>query len=351
MLIKGLYISVFALSFCLPAQASRTITDQLDRTVTIPDQVSRAVVLQHQTLNITNQLDAMGQIVGVLSDWKKQLGEDYLRLAPSLKDMATPGDLTSVNMESLLKLKPDVVFVTNYAPAEMIKQISDANIPVIGISLRTGSKKELEKLNPTVSDAYEAYSQGLKQGIELIAYVFNKEENGKELIKAAFQYQKLLKDRVGGIELKDRPKCYVTNPDLVTYGSGKFTGVFLETSGAYNVAAPFIKGYKKVSIEEVLKWNPQNILVQNRYPGVIKQIKSSPEWKNIQAVKGGRLYCMPQFAKLWGYPQPEAMAIGEIWLAKKLYPAKFSDIDVEKAVQNYYQKFYRVPYIPSDPAK
>ena len=91
--------------------------------------------------------------------------------------------------------------------------------------------------------------------------------------------------------------------------------------------------------------------MQNRYPGVIKQIKSSPEWKNIQAVKGGRLYCMPQFAKLWGYPQPEAMAIGEIWVAKKLYPAKFSDIDVEKAVQNYYQKFYRVPYIPSDPAK
>lgn len=351
MFIRKALISALAISFCLPALASRTITDQLDRTVVIPDTVNRAVVLQHQTLNIANQLDAMGQIVGVLSDWRKQLGEDYLRLAPSLADMPTPGDLTSVNMESLLKLKPDVVFVTNYAPEEMIKRITEAGIPVIGISLRTGAKKELDKLNPTVADAYEAYSEGLKQGIELIAYVFNKESNGKELVKAAFQYQGLLKERVGNIPQKERPKCYVANPDLVTYGSGKFTGVFLETSGAYNVAAPFIKGYKKVSIEEVLKWNPQNILVQNRYPKVIKQIKEASEWKNVQAVKDGHLFYMPQFAKLWGYPQPEAMAIGEIWLAKKLYPQKFSDINVEKAVQDYYKKFYRVPYVSSEPAK
>ena len=87
--------------------------------------------------------------------------------------MAMPGDLNSVNIESLLELKPDVVFVTNYAPPEMIKQIADTGIPVIAISLRTGSDKD--KLNPTLADEDKAYNEGLTQGIELIAKVFEKE--------------------------------------------------------------------------------------------------------------------------------------------------------------------------------
>ena len=82
------------------ALAERTITDQLNRRVTLPDHIERAVILQHQTVNIANQLDAMGQVVGVLSNWKKQLGADYVRLAPTLPKMGTPGDLTHVNIEA-----------------------------------------------------------------------------------------------------------------------------------------------------------------------------------------------------------------------------------------------------------
>ena len=59
--------------FSTSAFADRVITDQLDRQVTIPDHINRAVVLQHQTLNIAVQLDATKQIVGVLSNWKKKL--------------------------------------------------------------------------------------------------------------------------------------------------------------------------------------------------------------------------------------------------------------------------------------
>lgn len=59
-----------ALSFASPsALAARQITDQLGRQVTIPDNVDRVVVLQHQTLNLLVQLDATKDIVGVLNNW------------------------------------------------------------------------------------------------------------------------------------------------------------------------------------------------------------------------------------------------------------------------------------------
>ena len=344
MKLKSLFIAGLLGSLSFSALADRIITDQLDRKVTIPDHIHRAVVLQHQTLNIAVQLDATKQIVGVLSNWKKQLGKNYVRLAPELENMAMPGDLNSVNIESLLALKPDVVFVTNYAPPEMIKQISDVNIPVVAISLRTGEACEKGKLNPTLTDEDKAYNDGLKQGIELIAEVFEKKQQSNELIKAAFANRKLLADRLGNIPVDKRIRTYMANPDLGTYGSGKYTGLMMEHSGAYNVAAATIKGFKQVSLENVLEWNPAVILVQDRYPDVVLKILNDQGWANIQAVKDKKVLLMPEYAKAWGYPMPEALALGEVWLAKALYPQRFQDVNLDKMVNDYYQKFYRTSY-------
>ena len=47
-------------------------------------------------------------------------------------------------------------------------------------------------------------------------------------------------------------------------------------------------------------------------------------------MKNQRIYLMPEYAKAWGYPMPEALAIGELWLAKQLYPELFADVDLEE---------------------
>lgn len=59
-------------------------TDQIGRRVTVPDTVDRVVVLQHQTLNLLVQMNATDKIVGVMANWKQQLGDGYARLAPEL---------------------------------------------------------------------------------------------------------------------------------------------------------------------------------------------------------------------------------------------------------------------------
>jgi iron complex transport system substrate-binding protein len=53
---------------------------------------------------------------------------------------------------------------------------------------------------------------------------------------------------------------------------------------------------------------------------------------------------MPEYAKAWGYPMPEAMALGELWMAKQLYPERFQDIDMQKEADAYYQEFYHTDY-------
>ncbi|VYS71909.1 ABC transporter substrate-binding protein [Campylobacter ureolyticus] len=87
------------------------IKDQLGREVNLPKEVNRIVVLQHQSLNVLVQIGAKDKIVGVLQSWEKQLASEYKRLFNGIEKLPTPGDLKTINFESILKLKPDVVIV------------------------------------------------------------------------------------------------------------------------------------------------------------------------------------------------------------------------------------------------
>ncbi|WEF30021.1 ABC transporter substrate-binding protein [Klebsiella aerogenes] len=332
--------------FASQAFADRTVTDQLGRQVTLPDHVTRAVVLQHQTLNLLVQLDAGSDIVGVLSSWKKQLGPQFVRFMPNIEQLATPGDLTQVNIESLLALHPQVVFVANYAPQAMIQQIQTAGIPVVAISLRQDAAGEKNKMNPTMADEEQAYNDGLKQGIRLIGEVVERQSQAEALIHYTFTARAQANAPVADIPENQRVRVYMANPDLNTYGSGKYTGLMMKHAGALNVAAATVKGARQVSLEQVLQWNPEVIFVQDRYPQVVKQIERDPQWQAIDAVKNHRVWLMPEYAKAWGYPMPEALAIGELWMAKKLYPSRYQNVDVDAKAQDYYQRFYRVKWTP-----
>ncbi|QJT83086.1 ABC transporter substrate-binding protein [Kosakonia sp. MUSA4] len=340
--ISALILGTVLACTSLFAHADRTITDQLGRQVTLPDHITRAVVLQHQTLNLLVQLHAADDVVGVLSSWKKQLGPEFARFMPGIEKLPTPGDLTQVNIESLLALHPQVVFIANYAPADMIQQIQQAGIPVVAVSLRQDAEGEKNKMNPTMADEENAYNEGLKQGIRLIAEVVDRKQQAEALIDYTFSARAKFNAPVANIAEADKVRVYMANPDLNTYGSGKYTGLMMEHAGAKNVAAATIKGARQVSLEQVIQWNPQVIFVQDRYPEVVKAIENDPGWKNIDAVKNHRVWLMPEYAKAWGYPMPEALAIGELWMAKKLYPARYANVNVDAQAQDYYQRFYRV---------
>ncbi|MFV0575948.1 MAG: ABC transporter substrate-binding protein [Vibrio sp.] len=339
----SLFLSLASL-FSANAFADRTITDQLGREVTIPEQVNRVVVLQHQTLNLLVQLDASQDIVGVMSSWKKQLAPQFARFMPNIENMATPGDLTSVNIESLLALNPQVVFVSNYAPEAMIEKIQNSGVPVVAISLRKDDAGESNQMNPSMKDEEYSYNEGLKQGIRLIADVVDRKVQAEDLIQYTFSQRAQANAPVKDLADNQRTRVYIANPDLNTYGSGKYTGLMVQHAGGFNVAAASIKGARQVSIEQVLAWNPQVIFVQDRYPQVPDQIKQDPQWQNIDAVKNHRVWLMPEYAKAWGYPMPEAMAIGELWMAQKLYPNRYKDVDLDAKANDYYQRFYRTSW-------
>ncbi len=324
------------------AEGTRTVVDQLGRSVTLPAAVHRVVALQHQTLDILLELGAGDRLVGVLRSWHGLI-PGLERIDPALATLPTPGDLTTVNVEALLALHPDVVFVTNYAPAAMVRQIMEAGLPVVAVSLARGEGTDGGQLNRSFADNDRAYAEGLRDGVRLIAEVVGAQAHGERLLDAAFAGRRLAEERTAGIPADRRVRLYMANPDFNTYGTGKYTGVMMARSGGVNVAAE-VRGTTRVSMEDVLRWNPQVIFVQDRYAAVAHQIREDAAWQAVDAVREGRIVVTPEYVKPWGYPLPEAVMLGEPWMAKTLYPDRLADMDLQARADAFYRRFYGVSY-------
>jgi iron complex transport system substrate-binding protein len=135
------------------------------------------------------------------------------------------------------------------------------------------------------------------------------------------------------------PEGLQTEPE----GSQHMLG-FLE-AGAKDAAVCEITyggGMTDVSLEQVLKWDPEVIISWDTTirGGAYEDIISNPGWREIQAVKDGRVYIMPNEPWAWCDRPPGVNRIlGIHWLANLLYPDIY-DIDIIAEVQDFFKNFY-----------
>ena len=91
-----------------------------------------------------------------------------------------------------------------------------------------------------------------------------------------------------------------------------------------------------VTMEQVISWNP-DIIIMGRMNNT-QLVMNDPKWKDINAVKNGKVYVNPNGVMYWDYSS-EGILLLE-YLAKTFYPDKFADLDMKTEVKEYYTKFY-----------
>lgn len=343
---KKIILIIAALVISLQA---RTITDQIGRKVEVPDHVTKVVVLMHQAIDILVQLNAQDKMVGVMDSWEKRLGSNFTGLFPGITKLPKVGNLRTANVEAIAKLHPDVVIVTSYMPRDVIESMSKLKIPVIALSLLKTNMKNSAAYEPVLdkTTADKQYLEGLEQGIEILADVTNTKPQGKKLIAFMEESRAILAKEMKKVKSKKLITAYIANPGLHTYGSGKYTSSFLAHIGAENVAEKAVHGYKQISLEQLYKWNPEYIIVQNRHHKLYEQILSDKLWAKLSAVKNKKVLFMPQYARVWGHPLPEVIALGELYVAKLFYPKALASFDINGRINKFYKEFYRTSYNPA----
>lgn len=303
---------------------TRVITDMSGRKVTIPTKVDKVISLSNNTTVDIYTL-APDKLLGLSFKMKVTAKEYIPDKYFNLPTVGTTSD-GKVDNESILKLKPDIIICSNedeIFPADDIQK--QLNIPVVMI---TTDIDKTDKVYTFLGD------------------ILNEKARAKELS----DYSKKTLDKVKSLVKKipaDKKLSvyYAEMSGLQTDISGNVHTEVLDFAGGKNVAditETKVGSMAQVSMEQVLNWNPQVILVGMAKTDLYSTIKSDSKWANIQAVKDKKVYAIPSIPFNWFDRPPSAVRVlGAEWLANLLYP-DYVKIDIKKEMKTYYEKFFNV---------
>ena len=234
-----------------------------------------------------------------------------------------------VNFEELLKVNPDVIITMGKINETEISQVEE---------MEEQLGKNIIIIDDDINKLDEAY--------KLLGKILGKEEKAGELAK----YSKdVLDDIEKNSELITEDMkvnlYYAEGPDgLQTEPAGSWHGEVMDMVSANNVVKleeEGTVGKSEVSIEQVLAWNPDIIISwDDERGGYYSGILEDPIWKDVQAVKDGEVYEIPNKPFNWlDRPPSVNRVLGLKWLGNLLYPDVYN-YNMRDEVKEFYDKFY-----------
>lgn len=316
-----------------------TIVDHADREVVLPKEVNRVVVTDIYPLAsvLTVFLGSADKLVGIhpvcMSAAKNGLlGELFPEILSADTGFMTGSDL---NIEELLKLEPDVVFCTA-ANSTLIAALENAGITAVGVS---PSKFQY--------DILETYDQW----IALLSQIFPESDKAAEISEYSKEIYERVQQKVADLPDEERKKVLFLfqydDTQMVTSGKNFFGQFWCEAVGAVNAAEEVSADNSNAAItmEQVYGWDPDLIFITNFTPtqpaDLLNNSIGSDDWSTIKAVQNKEVYKLP-LGTYRSYTPSSDTPVTLLWMAQKVYPELFADVDMTAEVRDYYQKLYGV---------
>jgi len=313
------------------AGKTRTVTDSLGNQVQIPEKIKRIADAWGAHNEVVAAVGAGNEIVA--TTLTQDVRPWLYKVAPNLKNANTSFsvDASEINFEELIKTKPDVLFMN--ANEQNAKKAHDVGIPVVQLKIT-----DFNSLEKCVSLTGEVLGDEAKKNADKYnAYLEEK--------------MKMISGRTAKIPKEQKPKVLhiASLSPLTIDGKDALPCLGIEVAGGINVAD--ISGNSKtVSMEQILQWNPDVIILGRILSGNglnntaqisntdADAILKDPDWQKIKAVRDKKVYSNPDGAFTWDrYSAEEALQIQ--WLAKLFNPDLFQDIDMVKETRYFFKTF------------
>lgn len=302
-------------------QTTRWITDLENRKIKIPHPIQRVAAN-----------GALAQMVIMLGGGNKlvatgihlQSNPMLLKIYPQIQDVPAifgpPGGKSEVQLELLVQTHPEVMFGQQDA-------VSNLGIPSLAVSL--------------------LHFEDIKKTILLVGEVLGDSSKQKAL-EFCHYYDSTIQKISQQTSKAQRPKVYYASGEdgLSTEGKNTIASSWIRAAGGTNIAEEKgLTGSKKVSLEQIIQWNPDIIITNSANAHQI--IMRSPQWKDIHAVKKHLVYQSPRGVYLWSVRSGEGV-LQVPWAAQKIHPELFQDLDLTESVRDFYQRFYGYSLSPQD---
>ena len=306
------------------APKTRKITDAAGRVVEIPYLVNRVVDLWPANHGVVLIVGGADKLVGTVAMAQKQPW--FQKLYPRIKEVpVVAGGSRDLNIETLIGMHPDVILMS-YAggmPVWMDK-VAAAKIPVVLMpavtfdDIKTTILMTGEVLGPKEAAAAREFANYYQNNIDRVRAVTASIPKD--------QRPTVLHSMQTGILSIDGVKSLIDN--------------WINIAGGSNAAVDVEGLGKPVTMEQVIKWNPDVVICGTAPNSENKRrILADPQWSGTRAVKTGKVYVNPTGVYLWDRHSAEG-ALQILWAAKLLHPEKFRDLDVKKETVAFYARFF-----------
>lgn len=270
---------------------SRSVSDELGRSVQLSARPLRIVSLAPSITEILFALGAGDRVVGVTS---------YCDYPPEARQKTHVGDTLKPSVERIIALQADLVIISTASQVEAsFRKLEELGIPVF-------------VTNPRSLD-------GVIASIEKLGEVIDSSEPAHRLTES-------LRNRIAAVEQKvagaPQPSVLIvlgTEP-LITAGAGSFINDLVNRAGARSISADDNADYPQYSIEAVIAKRPEIILLQSGGTELTPRLRQTP------AGASNRVYHIDDDLLLRPGPR---LIDGLEELAARVHPESFQRRDAE----------------------
>lgn len=247
------------------------------------------------------------------------LGADHIKSLP-----VTNTFMQKVDPEQVLNLNPDLVVTLD----------KDSNAK----SLQDATRKPFLIVSKnTLADYAKSF--------RMLGAVLG---NSQEADQMADYWEKIIagvKEKTDPITAENRPNVYHTANGSIyaTVGKDTIMASVVKLAGGNNLGDQVSDDSNgtneniEVSMDQILQWNPDVVVANNS--AQYQEIMNSPEWKAVNAVKNGKVYCQLKYSFADGLTSLP----GLLWYNTVLTnPDDTAALDAyHQEAKNYFQLFYK----------
>ena len=225
----------------------------------------RIISLTPATTEILFALGLDDEIIAVSSfcSWPLKAGEK-----------TKAGSFSSPNIEKIISLKPDLVFVTGMEQENISTMLSGLGIKYISVDPKNIDELmySIEKIGEITGKINEA--KGINRNIKNVLSEIDKFVSGKTFSEKPHVYMEIWHD------------------PIMSPGKGSFVDDMIKRAGGISVTSDLRRSYSRIDPEVVISRNPDRIILA--YMKSDKWVRDNFSkrlgWQNIDAVKLDKIY-------------------------------------------------------------
>ncbi|MDR3599798.1 MAG: ABC transporter substrate-binding protein [Desulfosporosinus sp.] len=312
-----------------PNKPTRTVTLQDGSQVTVPQKAERIAALYGPAYEKLVVLGAEDKIV-CESDfqktnwpWSNVIFKDVNKL-PAIANASV-----SLNVEDLVPYNIDLAFNwANPKTTDAMKNIGLSVVPATGTNAAGSIKEDLKDyaqvLGGDAPAKAEQYAQYFDEKLKMITNVTSAiPENEKATVH--FAMAKILATSGNKTSI----------PALVELAGGKC--VESDLNGGTNTV---------ITKEQLISWNPDYIFLDHatttaaapNAQSQVKELLAQADYSKLAAVKNNHVYIVPTGVFYWDSGLQRILMV--MWMAKTMYPDKFSNLNIITELQSFYSRFF-----------